>query len=462
MDYGIVSFIGKFHPLLVHLPIGMLIIAILFGFMSLKENYSYLKGANHIVLFLAAISATLSAFTGWILSQSGGYANELIDWHQWMGIGLVVISWVAFFVHARNEKAFKMVLIVSGLLLVVTGHLGGSITHGDGFLTPPPLSEWFVKEGAAVPPIVLTKETLGYEAIANIVDRKCKSCHGPGSQKGKLRLDSPEEMLKGGKHGEVIVASLPEESHLIENILLPIDNDDHMPPKEKSQLSKAEMAILVEWVATGASFDKTVEELVWSDSLIMAYNAATSNKPATYTYTFQGSVQPVEASLVTRLDTLGVSIVPVSDGSNYLNVNFLHVPEQYMTEAFQLLTSINKQCVWLDLTGKALQPEHLEYLGKMQNLTKLSLKDCGLNDSLMSKLQPLSRLEYVNLVNNPVTADGIKTLQGNAGLQQLFLFQTEVQPTDTAALREIFEKALIDLGGYEMPLIEADTSKIIY
>ena len=114
------------------------------------------------------------------------------------------------------------------------------------------------------------------------------------------------------------------------------------------------------------------------------------------------------------------------------------------------------------MTGKALQPEHLEYLGKMQNLTKLSLKDCGLNDSLMSKLQSLSRLEYVNLVNNPVTADGIKTLQGNAGLQQLFLFQTEVQPTDTAALRGIFEKALIDLGGYEIPLIEADTSKIIY
>ncbi|MEQ8532656.1 MAG: hypothetical protein RIB86_12460, partial [Imperialibacter sp.] len=257
-------------------------------------------------------------------------------------------------------------------------------------------------------------------------------------------------------------SSLPEESHLIENILLPIDNDDHMPPKEKSQLSKAEVAILVQWVATGASFDKTVEELVWSDSLIMAYNAATSNKQASYTYIPQEKVQPVEAALVTRLDTLGVSIVPVSDGSNYLNVNFLHVPYQYMTEAFQLLTSMNKQCVWLDLTGKALQPEHLEYLGKMQNLTKLSLKDCGLNDSLMSKLQSLSRLEYLNLVNNPVTADGIKTLQGNAGLQQLFLFQTEVQPTDTAALREIFEKALIDLGGYEMPLIEADTSKIIY
>jgi uncharacterized membrane protein len=462
MDYGIVSFIGKFHPLLVHLPIGMLMIAILFGFMSLKENYSYLKGANHIVLFLAAVSATLSAFTGWILSQSGGYANELIAWHQWMGIGLVVISWVAFFVHSRNEKAFKVALVVSGLLLVVTGHLGGSITHGEGFLTPPPISEWFVKEGAAVPPIVLTKETLGYDAIAKIVDRKCKSCHGPGNQKGKLRLDSPEEILKGGKHGEVVVASLPDESHLIQNILLPLEDDDHMPPKENSQLSKAEMAVLVEWVATGASFDKTVEELAWSDSLIVAYNTATSNKPATYTYIPQGSVQPIESSLVTRLDTLGVSIVPVSDGSNYVNVNFLHVPQNYMAEALQLLPSLNKQCVWLDLTGKPLSSERLEFVGKMQNLTKLSLKDCGLNDSLMSKLQPLSRLEYVNLVNNPVTASGIKGLQGNVGLQQLFLFQTQVQPTDTAALRGMFAKAAINLGGYEMPLIEADTSKIIY
>jgi hypothetical protein len=437
-------------------------IAILFGFMSLKERFSYLKGANHIVLFLSAASATLSALTGWILSQSGGYSGALVDWHQWMGVTLLVISWLAFFVHSKNQKAFKATLVVCGLLLFVTGHLGGTITHGEGFLTPPPIAEWFVKEGAAVPSIVLTKETLGYEAVANIVDRKCKSCHGPGSQKGKLRLDSPEEILKGGKHGEVIVASLPDESHLIENILLSVDEDDHMPPKEKSQLSKAEIAVLVKWVATGASFDKTVGELAWSDSLVIAYNAATSNKPANYTYIPQDQVQPVEAALVARLDTLGVSIVPVSGGSNYVNVNFLHVPQDYLAEAFQLLPSLDKQCVWLDLTGKPLKPEHLELVGKMHTLTKLSLKDCGLSDSLLSKLQPLSRLEYVNLVNNPVTVGGINGLHQNTGLQQLFLFQTEVQPADTAALRAMFAKAAINLGGYEMPLIEADTSKIIY
>jgi uncharacterized membrane protein len=462
MDYGIVSFIGKFHPLLVHLPIGMLMIAILFGFMSLKEKYDYLKGANHIVLFLAAVSATLSAFTGWILSQSDGYSGALVEWHQWMGISLGAVSWVAFFAHSKNEKVFKVTLIVSGILLIATGHLGGSITHGEDFLMPPPMAEWFVKEGAAVHPIVLTKETLGYEAIANIVDRKCKSCHGPGTQKGKLRLDSPEEILKGGKHGEVIAASLPAESHLIENILLPIDNEDHMPPKEKSQLSKAEVAILVQWVATGASFDKTIEELAWSDSLIMAYNAATSNKPATYAYIPKDKVQPAEAALVARLDTLGVSIVPVSEGSNYLNISFLHVPEDYLTEAFQLLPSLDKQCVWLDLTGKPLQSQHLEFVGRMQNLRKLALKDCGLNDSLLSKLQPLSKLEYVNLVNNPLTAQGLTALQGNTALEQLFLFQTQVKPTDTAALRGSFGEAFIDLGGYQVPLIDADTSKIVY
>ncbi len=462
MDYGIVSFIGKFHPLLVHLPIGMLLIAIVFGFMSLNEKYSHLKGANHIVLFLSAISATLSAFTGWILSQSGGYSGSLVEWHQWMGLSLTVLSWSAFFIHSKGEKRFKAILVLAGVLLIVTGHLGGTITHGEGFLIPPAPSDWFVKEGGAVEPIVVTKEMLAYTAVANIVDRKCKSCHGPGNQKGKLRLDSPENILKGGENGEVIVASSINESHLIENILLPIEDEDHMPPKEKSQLSKAEIALLVTWVESGASFDKTIEQLAWSDSLIAAYNEASVPKDLVYTYIPQADVSAIAENLVKTLDTLGVTVVPVGEGSNYVSLNFLHVPDTYLSQAFQLLPSLVDQCVWLDLTGKPLLAEHLMAVSQLKNLRKLSLKDCTIADSLLTNLAELTTLEYVNLVNNPVSLTGIKSLEFNKQLQHLFLFQTKVQKEALGELSKLFPEADINLGGYEMPLIEADTSKIIY
>ena len=57
----------------------------------------------------------------------------------------------------------------------------------------------------------------------------CYKCHGYGKQKGKLRLDSPEAIMKGGDNGPVIVPGKPSESTLYKRITLPADNDDIMP-----------------------------------------------------------------------------------------------------------------------------------------------------------------------------------------------------------------------------------------
>ena len=464
MNYGIVSFLGKFHPLLVHLPIGMLAIAILFGFLSTREGYSYLKGANHIVLLLSAVAATLSCVTGWILSEADGLTGELITWHQWMGISLAAVSWLAFLMHSRNAAMFKGLLIVLGLLLVATGHLGGSLTHGEDFLNPPPLADWFVAEGAVVDPIELTPETLAYEAVDNIVDRKCKSCHGPGKQKGELRLDSPEGILKGGENGQVIVAGLPGESPLVEHITLPLDSDDHMPPKEKSQLTKAEINLLIEWVATGASFDKTLNQLAWSDSLIREFNESTIKNSITgfYSYVPQQKVEPADAALLARLDTLGVAVAPVGGNSNYLSLSFFMVPDDYLDKAFAALPMVSTQCIWLDVAGKPLEAQHLEAIGELRGLTRLALKGCQLSDSLLLSLDQLSGLEYLNMVNNQVTAVGISHLKANTKLKSLFLYQTSVVSADTVALRAIFPEAKIDMGGYDLPVLESDTTAIIY
>src|SRR5437667_1914718 len=65
--------------------------------------------------------------------------------------------------------------------------------------------------------------------IRPILEQNCVKCHGPEKQKAKLRLDSKEAALKGGKDGVIIVAGKAEKSEMYRRITLPKGDDDIMP-----------------------------------------------------------------------------------------------------------------------------------------------------------------------------------------------------------------------------------------
>lgn len=98
------------------------------------------------------------------------------------------------------------------------------------------------------------------DIVQPILKRKCYSCHGPNKQKGKLRMDQPALLMKGGKNGEVILAGKAAESELVKRIMLPREDDDHMPPKEKPQLSDQQVSLIHWWILGGADFHKKVKE----------------------------------------------------------------------------------------------------------------------------------------------------------------------------------------------------------
>ena len=88
----IVTFFGRFRPLLVHLPIGFLLLAILIEwYQGKKEGKENSKLITYAWL-LGAISAILSALCGWLLAENGEYAEASIFWHRWLGIGLAALA----------------------------------------------------------------------------------------------------------------------------------------------------------------------------------------------------------------------------------------------------------------------------------------------------------------------------------------------------------------------------------
>lgn len=127
---------GRFHPLLVHLPIGILLLALLFEAVSRKERYRTVQAAIPFVLLVGAIAAVFSCLTGLALSQNGEYENELLSRHQWSGMAVAIVSLSAYWLKMRQHRTAYFLLstlLLPGILL--TGHWGITLTHGEGYLT---------------------------------------------------------------------------------------------------------------------------------------------------------------------------------------------------------------------------------------------------------------------------------------------------------------------------------------
>ena len=85
------------------------------------------------------------------------------------------------------------------------------------------------------------------QRIRPLLVEKCNACHGAEKQKGSLRLDSLEAMLKGGESGPAVVPGKPGESLLVEAVNY---EGLEMPPSGKLEPDKIE--VLTRWVAMGA------------------------------------------------------------------------------------------------------------------------------------------------------------------------------------------------------------------
>ncbi len=104
----LLQFLGHFHPVLVHLPIGILLTAILFEALSHRKRFRKLRKSVRILLLLGFLSAVFSSITGYILAQSGDYDANLLNLHQWLGISVTVISLVALLLFRRKQKEFQL------------------------------------------------------------------------------------------------------------------------------------------------------------------------------------------------------------------------------------------------------------------------------------------------------------------------------------------------------------------
>jgi mono/diheme cytochrome c family protein len=348
------------------------------------------------------------------------------------------------------------------LLIFITGHLGGSLTHGEDYLT-----KGFSTGGvnnAVIKPIPNVQQAVAYnDIIQPILQSRCYNCHGPNKQKGKLRLDEPAFIDKGGKDGKILTGGNAGESEMIKRLLLPLDNEDHMPPKEKSQLTKAQIELLNWWVNSGADYHKKVTELNQPEKvkpyLTALQNGGEQKSIATTTDIPEKTVDKAPDDVIQKLKALDVAVNTVSQSSNYLQVNFVAV-DSVTTQQLQLLKELSKQIVWLKMGNTKINDTVLSTIGSFRNLTRLFLDRTNITDRNIAYLKTLSQLQYLNLSGTAVTANGLSSLKGLTDLKNLFLYQTNILPGELSAVQKTFSKAVIDTGGYRLEFLATDTIEV--
>lgn len=462
MLLSITEFIGRFHPVIVHLPIGVLLLALLLQWISFKPRYHISTPVLKLVWWIGIAGALISCITGYLLSLKGDYAADLVNIHMWMGIAVALTSlFVASKVFTGDFKLmYKLASIMLLLLIMVTGHFGGSLTHGSDYL----LTGWDdTEEVAAVQEeklIANVQEAKVYsDVIEPMLSSKCYSCHGSKKQKGKLRLDSPDGMMKGGKDGKVLVNGDPENSEMLKRILLPLEEDDHMPPKQKPQLKEGQVNLIRWWIEQGCSFDKKVNELPQTDkirTLLMSLENGKSSREEPIKLFPEAPVEAADEKAVSKLIEKGVMVIPVAAGSNYLSVNFI-TAENFSDADMKWLAPLNKQLVSLKAGNTKLTDESLKVIASCKQLVLLHLNNTLVTDKGMGLLKTLKNLQSLNLVDTKVSINGIAPLNGLKQLKHLYLYNSAVLPKHYIQLKATFPKTIIDTGGYRLPNLPSDT-----
>jgi uncharacterized membrane protein/mono/diheme cytochrome c family protein len=436
--------LGRMHPMLLHLPIGLLLIAGLLWWVKKEFDPMAVQKILDGVLSLTAITAVTTALLGFFLSREGGYPNGLLQWHLWSGAGLSFLTYGLAIYSDRlyaQPRFMGYAVLLSVAVLVMTGHFGASLTHGEDYLFPQVDKE---------EQVVITKASpIFVGAVAPILRAKCYSCHNDQKLKGGLNMTSIENLQRGGKHGALWMSGAAAKSHLIERIHLGMEEKKHMPPQGEPQLNPEEARLIFAWIQAGADYGKSLAGLSPTDSLRKLaepfFNRSTKvaiSPPRVYDLPFAAE------KTIQKLSTPFRSVTSLATGSPALQVDFL-VRQAYDPKQLSELEAISAQLVSLDLSNMPIKDEAIKTLGQFKVLEKLLLNNTDLTGATLGDLKSCKQLRVLGLSGTQVDKRIFDVLRQMPSLQKVLVWNTKITPQEVVAFQKKNRKPVFYIGFIE-------------
>lgn len=416
------QFLGRFHPLIVHLPISLILLVPLFEFAG--RFRTSLREAAVVMLSLSLLGCMSAVALGYLLAYGGGETGAGITRHMWSGIALTLgvllcLLLRPFWASGKLPGVYPGLLGCVFLLMARAAHQGGSLTHGDDYLTqylPAPLKR--LTQIRPAQPVLSVPDSFYTEHIHPVLDANCVACHGETKVKGGLRLDTYALLMKGGSDGPVVIPGQPEKSVLLERVMLPLDHKKFMPSEGKPPLKPEEITWIKAWVLQGAS--PTVASLV----------GVTINEKFRETGLPQvGDYSGRMAEIVRVEKSAGVTLVPISkhlgDG---LILNTVNASTTFSDAQLAQFESFAPYIVEVELGRTRVTDACFRTLAKFTQLRAIHLEGTLVTGEDLAQLSQLSHLTYFNLSGTKVTAKAIAPLSSMKNLRHLYLYNTPAQP----------------------------------
>ena len=139
-----VLFIGRFHPILLHLPIGSLSFLMLLELLCMSRSGESKHGSTALLaLWVGAAGSVLAVLAGIMLSREGGYTGGNFSLHQTMAIigtaGVLLALVIRLVAMGQSNfellHAYRALFFLSFGIMGLGAHFGGNMSHGSKFLT---------------------------------------------------------------------------------------------------------------------------------------------------------------------------------------------------------------------------------------------------------------------------------------------------------------------------------------
>lgn len=473
--------LGRLHPLVLHLPIGLFAgIALLeFGALLLKKPVP--RAAVATLSVFAAVMAAVTASSGWVLGDEkvGEFDAQILASHKALGVATAVVALLAAMVAGLRLRApFRWLLVVTLGFMAAAGHLGASLTHGSEFLfepfhakpvrpaTPHTVPDVRPTEGTPLDPAAKTPEVPPSEpatppaapeppvenaistyvaVIAPILERTCVNCHNPQKHKGGLVLSSRAGIEAGGENEAALVPGKPEASAMYTRLLLPLDDDDHMPKRGKPQPTAEEIESLRQWIAAGAPFEGVIPLSAPRPDVPPAPKPKAGTPPEEPVR--KTAAAPAAPAAIDALRRALAHVAPIALDSELLRVDFAAIaPQVDDDKAAALLTPLAAQIAELSLARTAISDAALAQLAAMPNLRDLDLRGTAVTSVGVAALRPAAKLERLVLAQTHLDDSATASLAAMPALREVYLWQSGVSEAAVAQLCQRAPSLQVDAG----------------
>ena len=493
-------FLGRFHVLVLHLPLGILTLAVTLEILTRFKPFQFLKSALAPTWIAGAVTALATVALGFMHASEDSFQDmPAVEAHRWAGVTLCAVTCIVALLRTRMlpapvwpkwagpeglfAPAYRVVqpvfapgskldtgydklwagpVVVILLLMFVTGHLGGNLTHGDTYLVqyaPGPirmLAGLPANAGPRPKPKDLASADLFLDVVQPALEQRYSGCHNNSKKSGGFSVADYDTLMKGGAKGPVIVAGNPSGSDLFHRVNLTPDSSDFMPKDGKTPLNKNEIAAVGAWIQAGAPKSALVGslKLAAADSnaiqaVIGASGAGASDETVAFT-PLPGeaplpTVAEADKAAVAKVVSESFIVRKVAKNSNLVDVDYASL-KPVTPEMVADLTKLGPNILRLNLRHAGVTDAEVKTISGFTNLRILRLEENPITDAGAKDIATLKAMTYLNLTNTKVTDAGFDAIASLPKLQRMYVWGTPVTPAAVDKVKASRKDVLLYAG----------------